>query len=161
MKEPVVSIVFPTMNRKEMLLECLDSLYKQDYPKDKIDIIIADNGSTDDSVSVIKKKFPKVKIIQNKHNLGSPLAINQCILKTKGDYIFRLDFCDLTTSQILGTKDMPKMTITDPLQCYDLRFKLDGIPVHHPGRYSFDLSANGDFVELKTIGIHPQKKEVS
>ena len=90
MKEnPLVSIVFPTMNRKTMLIECIESLYNQDYKN--IEVVIADNGSTDGSKEEIKKKFPKVTIIKNEKNLGSPLAINQCILKSKGEFIFRMD----------------------------------------------------------------------
>ncbi|HLD02289.1 MAG TPA: glycosyltransferase family 2 protein [Candidatus Nanoarchaeia archaeon] len=91
MKTPLVSVVFPTMNRKEMLLDCIESLYTMDWPKDKLEIVIADNGSKDGSVQAVRKRFPKVKVIANKNNLGSPVAINQCILKCKGDFIFRLD----------------------------------------------------------------------
>lgn len=91
MKKELVSVVFPTMNRKTMLIDCIQSMLGQDYGKENIEIIIADNGSTDGSVEAIQKKFPSVKIIQNEFNLGSPLAINQCILKSKGEIIFRLD----------------------------------------------------------------------
>jgi len=54
-------------NGKKDTLECLKSLRKTKIP---IEIVVIDNASTDGSVVVIKKKFPKIKIIENKKNLG-------------------------------------------------------------------------------------------
>jgi len=85
----LVSVVFPTMNRKEDLIKCIQSIKKNTHKK--VEIVIADNGSIDGSTETIKKKFPEVILIENKNNLGSPVAINDCILKSKGEFVFRLD----------------------------------------------------------------------
>ena len=89
MKKDLVSVVFPTMNRKEDLIKCIESLKASTHKK--IEIVIADNGSTDGSSKTIKKKFPDVILLENKMNLGSPMAINNCIKKSKGEFILRLD----------------------------------------------------------------------
>ncbi|MCK5084504.1 MAG: glycosyltransferase family 2 protein [Candidatus Pacebacteria bacterium] len=63
-----VYIIVLNWNGKEDTLECLESLEKINYSNYKI--VVVDNGSEDDSVSETKKQFPKVKIIENKKNLG-------------------------------------------------------------------------------------------
>ncbi len=87
-KFPKVTIVFPNFNGGKEPLECLGSINKLNYPKDKIETIVVDNGSSDGSDIKIKKKFPKVQLIKNEKNVGFASAINQGIAKAKGTYIF-------------------------------------------------------------------------
>ena len=67
-KSSKVSIVIPTHNRKDDLIECLVSVMSLDYPE--YEVIVIDNASTDGTYKVVKKKFPQVKIITNKENSG-------------------------------------------------------------------------------------------
>ena len=85
----LVSVVFPTMNRKEHLIKCIDSLLNGKHKK--IEIIISDNGSTDNSVDTIRKMFPEVIIFESDLNLGYAISVNNCIEKSKGEFILRLD----------------------------------------------------------------------
>lgn len=55
MKYPLVSIIIPMYNAESTIAECIESLLRLRYPKDKLEIVIVDNGSTDQSVSVVKK----------------------------------------------------------------------------------------------------------
>lgn len=48
-----ISIIIPTLNSAKTLKDCLASIAMQDYPKDKIEIIIADGGSTDGTLEII------------------------------------------------------------------------------------------------------------
>lgn len=64
MNYPKVSIIIPTLNAAVVLKYCLKSLDVQDYPKDKIEIIIADGGSIDGTRELAKKY--KAKIVENK-----------------------------------------------------------------------------------------------
>ena len=50
---PFVSIVIPTYNRSAMLQETVDSFLEQTYPRDRWELILVDNASTDDTASVI------------------------------------------------------------------------------------------------------------
>jgi len=52
---PSISILIPTLNSENVLEDCLKSITKQNYPKDKIEIIIADGGSTDRTLDIAKK----------------------------------------------------------------------------------------------------------
>ena len=60
---PLVSIIIPHWNGADVITECLRSLQKSTYSK--FEIIVVDNNSSDDSVSLIKKKFPNLKIELN------------------------------------------------------------------------------------------------
>ena len=60
---PSVSFLIPTLNAASVLEPCLKSIVAQDYPKDKIEIVIADGGSTDKTL-VLAKKYG-AKIYQN------------------------------------------------------------------------------------------------
>jgi len=54
MDYPSISIVIPTFNSGRVLKLCLDSIVSQDYPKDMVQVIIADAGSTDDTVAIAR-----------------------------------------------------------------------------------------------------------
>lgn len=84
-----VSIIFPNYNGKKDTLEYLESLKKTTYPK--IEVIVIDNASVDGSVEAIKKKYPHVKIIRNKENLGITIAENQGVRESKGEYLIFTD----------------------------------------------------------------------
>ncbi len=70
MVKDTVSIIIPNYNGKAYLKGCLDSILGLDYPKDKIEVILVDNASSDDSVAFTKINYPFVKIIELKENLG-------------------------------------------------------------------------------------------
>ena len=98
---PTVSVVIVNWNGKDVLNECLDSVFKIKYPL--YEIIVVDNGSKDKSIENINVDYGyKVNIIHNKFNLGAPIARNQGMkhaINTGVDYIFCLDN-DLTIEPI-------------------------------------------------------------
>lgn len=65
---PLVYIIILNWNGKELTLDCLKSLAKVQYDNSKI--LVVDNGSIDDSVKVIKQKYPNVEILQLENNIG-------------------------------------------------------------------------------------------
>lgn len=85
---PKVSIIFANFNGGREPLECLTSIRNLNYPKNKLQTIVVDNGSTDSSDKTIEKTYKEVTLIKNKSNLGFAKAINQGVEKSKGSYIF-------------------------------------------------------------------------
>ncbi|MBM3253022.1 MAG: glycosyltransferase [Candidatus Omnitrophica bacterium] len=85
-KPPFVSIITVNYNGKKYLKMCFDSLFKINYPKNKFEIIMVDNCSTDDSVDFVRKKYLKIKIIKNDVN-NYCRANNLGIKKAKGEYV--------------------------------------------------------------------------
>jgi len=88
----LVSVVIPTFNRKDMLVRCVDSVLASTYKK--IEIIIADDASTDGTEGIIKNKYyahKNVLYIKNNKELLLSATINKALRVAKGKYIFILD----------------------------------------------------------------------
>lgn len=89
---PRVAIILLNWNNKEDTLDCIRSLKCIGYPN--FEIIVADNGSTDDSVKVIKGSYPEITLIENRKNLGFAAGNNAGIrpaLLNNADYILLLN----------------------------------------------------------------------
>lgn len=86
---PFISLVVVNFNGEDIIEKCISSLVKVNYPKNRYEIIVVDNSSTDKSLSIIKK-FLKVKLIQNKENIGY-VGVNSCLKIVKGKYLFILN----------------------------------------------------------------------
>lgn len=58
--KPVVSVVVTTKNEEKNIGRCLESITKQTYPKEKIEIIVVDNNSTDRTKEIVEKFIKKI-----------------------------------------------------------------------------------------------------
>lgn len=85
-----VSIVIVSWNTREITCNCIQSIYSQTSGVN-FEIIVVDNASKDDSVDVIKRQFPDVKLIVNLANRGFAAANNQGISISQGRYILLLN----------------------------------------------------------------------
>ena len=96
-----VSVVMPNLNGKELLEKNLPKLIaaKNYTPNSILEIIIVDDGSWDDSVALIKDKFPSVGLIRHKINRGFSAAVNTGVRSAKGDLIL------LINTDVLPEKD--------------------------------------------------------
>ena len=65
-----VSIIIVNYNGARHLKKCLRSVNQLDYPKEMYEVIVFDNGSTDNSTDIIKELCPDATILENKENLG-------------------------------------------------------------------------------------------
>jgi len=87
---PQLSVIIVNYNVKYFLEQCLRSVVNASK-KYKVEIFVVDNNSIDESVELVKTKFPEVKLIENKTNLGFSKANNQAIREAKGKYILLLN----------------------------------------------------------------------
>lgn len=85
-----LSVIIVSFNTKDLLLECINSIFKSN-PIVNFDVIVVDNNSTDGSVDAVKKLGSKVKLIENKENKGFAAANNQGIKIARGEYILLLN----------------------------------------------------------------------
>lgn len=90
MNDIAVSIIIVNYNTKDLLRNCLKSVYE--HTKDTVfEVIVSDNGSKDGSIEMLKKEFPQVILIENNANLGFGAANNRGLKIAKGKYIFYLN----------------------------------------------------------------------
>jgi len=85
-----VSIIIVAWNVRELLHNCLKSVYDQTRDID-FEVIYVDNASADGSVEMVTEEFPEVKIIQNEKNEGFIKANNQGIEIAEGMYVLLLN----------------------------------------------------------------------
>jgi len=86
-----LSIIIVSWNVCRLLKQCLYSIRDSINPEVKYEVIVVDNHSSDDSVSMIKTEFPKVRLICNSDNLGFAKATNQGINLSRGKYVLLLN----------------------------------------------------------------------
>ena len=67
---PSSSVIIVNLNGHSLLDECLGALIAQDYPLEHTELILVDNGSTDDSITFVREAYPQVRIIEAGRNLG-------------------------------------------------------------------------------------------
>lgn len=90
MSNPDLTISIVSHNTRNLLRDCLSSVY--DNIKDiKFEVIVVDNNSTDDSLEMVKKKFPQVTLVENKENVGFAKANNQVLNRGRGRFFLLLN----------------------------------------------------------------------
>lgn len=91
MNSPLLSIIIASFNTSKLTQDCLDSIRLDKGLKDiPHEIIVIDNGSSDDSVKMLKKQ-KNIKLILNHQNKGFAQANNQGIKAAKGNYLLFLN----------------------------------------------------------------------
>lgn len=86
---PTISIVIPTYNSQDYIKKCLDSIFMQNYPKNKLQVLIVNSTATTDNTVQIANKYP-VKIISNPKRLAEP-AKTLGFKHATGEMFFYLD----------------------------------------------------------------------
>lgn len=92
--EPTISVVIPAYNSEETLGKCIESVATADYPQEKIEIIVVDDGSADGTSGIAKdyaKKYPNVKVFRKEHQGNAAYTKNYGIDRAGGEIIATLD----------------------------------------------------------------------
>ncbi|HUW21965.1 MAG TPA: glycosyltransferase family 2 protein [Candidatus Bathyarchaeia archaeon] len=88
-KTKLVTVIIPNWNGEQLLDNCLKSLMDQWFQD--FNIIVVDNGSIDGSLRLINSRYPTVRTIVNRNNLGFAKAVNQGISVSRSKYIILLN----------------------------------------------------------------------
>ena len=88
--DPQVAVVVVSYNTKELLFECIESVFES-TKNQNIELVIVDNASEDGSYEAVLKSYPGLKMIRNATNLGFGAACNQGIKATSSNFILLLN----------------------------------------------------------------------
>ncbi len=101
-KYPAVTVIVPCWNEEKTVYRTIRSLFALRYPKDKLKIILVDDGSTDSTWKVISRfsKRPNVKVLR-KENGGKYTALNLGLLHTETEFVGCLDADSMADSESL------------------------------------------------------------
>lgn len=95
-----LSIIILSYNTQKILINCLKSIYAAKVSLE-FEVIVVDNASRDDSVSVVSRSFPKVILVKNKENIGFGKGNNQGFNKSRGKYVLFLNSDTVVKGQAL------------------------------------------------------------
>lgn len=84
---PTVSVIVLNYNGLKHLEDCFRSLEALRYPKERLEFIMVDNGSSDKSVEYVESNFPQVRIMRNAENLGFARGNNLAAQEASGQYL--------------------------------------------------------------------------
>lgn len=90
---PMISVVIPSYNRKECVLELLRDVRAQDGAD--FEVIVVDDASADDTAEAVRREFPQVSLLVNDSNGGPCVARNRGIRAARGEFVVGFD-CDVT-----------------------------------------------------------------
>ena len=100
-----VSVVCPIYNEEKFIANCINSILKQDYPKEYLEIFFVDGMSQDATRSIVKEyadKYSFIRLLDNPDKIVPP-ALNIGIRRAKGDTIIRIDGHCIYPSNYIST----------------------------------------------------------
>ncbi len=100
---PFVSVVMPVRNEAGFITRSLGCVLAQDYPREQLEIIVADGHSTDATralVQAIQQEHPQVRLIDNPGRIA-PTGLNAAIAEARGQIIVRVDgHCEIAPDYV-------------------------------------------------------------
>src|SRR3954454_22940854 len=95
--EPLVTALMAAYNAEPFIAEALDSALAQDWPQDRLEVVVVDDGSTDGTAGIVSDyvaRFPgRVRLVQQR-NGGPCAAINTALAHARGEWLGMLDADD-------------------------------------------------------------------
>jgi GT2 family glycosyltransferase/glycosyltransferase involved in cell wall biosynthesis len=84
---PTVSVIVLNYNGLRHLNDCFTSLLALDYPSDRLELMLVDNGSSDESLQFMRDKFPSVRLVETGSNLGFAAGNDFGAERANGEYV--------------------------------------------------------------------------
>jgi GT2 family glycosyltransferase len=89
MEPALVSVTVVTFNSGRFIARCLDAVFEQEYRP--LEVIVVDNASQDDSLSILARYEDRIRLIQNDRNAGFAAGQNQAIAASRGEWVLTLN----------------------------------------------------------------------
>jgi glycosyltransferase involved in cell wall biosynthesis len=102
----LVSVIVAAHNEERYLGRCLRSLLAQRFERNRYDVIVIDDASTDRTSAVLATFGDSITVLRNETNLGLPASLNRAITSTHSKFIVRVDADDYVNSAFLDVMYM-------------------------------------------------------
>lgn len=155
---PTVAIIVPCYNEEKTISKTLFSLLSLDYPEERLQIIVVDDGSTDDTQKVLKTFTPHKRVeIHSKENGGKHSALNYGLEKTNADLVGCLDADSFVDPKALKEivsyfKNPDTMAVTPAIKVYEPKSIVQFI---QKAEYSLAIFIRRTFADSNSLFITP------
>ena len=95
-----ISVIISTYNAREVLADCLHSIY-QNPPSEPYEIIVVDDASSDGTSEMVQARFPKVRLLRNEINRHYTISNNRAFDQARGQYLYLLNNDTIVLPQAL------------------------------------------------------------
>jgi len=143
-ENPLVSVVIVNYDGKNLLKDCLDSVYRNSYRN--FEVILVDNGSRDGSVELVEKDYPEAKVLRLEKNLGFAYPNNFGASKSDGEYVLFLNNDTVVTPDFIAELVLAAKSSERTGSCQSLLLDAD----HR-------VDSSGDFIDR--LGMSFSSKE--
>jgi glycosyltransferase involved in cell wall biosynthesis len=96
-----VSVIVAAHNEERFIGRCIRSLLAQRFPRDKFEIVVVNDGSTDRTPMILASFGADIRVISNDANIGLPASINRAIHTIHSKYLVRVDADDYVNGSFL------------------------------------------------------------
>jgi hypothetical protein len=154
-----ISIIIVNWNTKDLLKNCLNSIYQTIHDLN-FEVIIVDNASADGSIEMLEREFTSVIRISNKENKGFGAANNQAFAEMKGKYALLLNTDTVLTSEaVKKIWNFCEVNEKAAIVCGQL-LNADGSKQNSVASFPslLTLAANTSLLELLFPGRYPSKR---
>lgn len=97
-----ISIIIPTYQCEKFIARAVRSALNQNYPKDLYEVIVVDDGSTDNTSIILEAFESDIRVIKHDSNMGLSAARNSGLKKARGRYVVNLDADDYIHKDLLN-----------------------------------------------------------
>ena len=159
MTEPLVTVVIPTYNRADYIAETIESVLAQTYQN--LEIIVIDDGSTDETEQVVARFVPPVRYVKQK-NSERGASRNHGLRLARGEYVSFLDSDDVWLPNLLERRESALAARANAVLAYGHAFLIDAddnIYVHSADWRNFEFP-DGDATPMLYIGTAPVSSTV-
>jgi len=152
-----ITIIILNYNSIDYLGECIKSIEKSNLGKIKIETIVVDNASTDNSVAIIREKYPKLKLIASNKNTGFAGGNNLARREAMGNYILFLNPDTVLEPNVLSEvyKYMEKNKDVGAATC---KLELASGEIDYSCHRGFPTPANAFFYFSGLSNLFPKSK---
>lgn len=151
LQSPIVSVVIPTKNRKELTVRAIESVLKQESVN--IEVIVVNDGSTDGTGELLKERYPHIKLINNTFSLGGAKSRNIGAESATAEYIAFLDSDDeWLPNHLISKLDFLKKNQADGV--YGTFYLGDDQEIKHIDFYNFFSSSYSIADKIASFFLH-------
>lgn len=154
---PSVSVIIPAYNEQKSIARTIESIMASDYPLEKFEVIVIDDGSKDNTYEIAKKYSSKIVKVYTKPNGGKGTALNFALKKCKGEIIFSMDADTFVAKNSVREmtryfKNKEVMSVTPSMLVHEPKGILQRI---QQAEYLFGLFIRKAFSSVNAIHVTP------